>query len=169
MRPLAEITDNCLEYMKPHELWSWEDWWEKVIKNGEIPSRKTYAYEKFIDERNKIKININNELKRRKVPERLMCPGSGQGIYLVCEDDVAEITADKRVRKIVSTFEISHKEMSLLAVCNKISEEDKKMLLRLSDMVELQQNTMIGTMSKMRSLPPATKKRLLKKLGIDSK
>jgi len=169
MRPIAEITDDCESHMKPHELFGWENWWEKIIKNGSAPTHKTHAYHKWLERRSKLKNNINKELSKRKSPNRLICPGAGQGIYLVCEKDVAEITAESRVRKIVCCFEKSHKEMTLLANCNKISGEDKKMLNRLSDLIELQQNTMVGTMSKMRSLPPGTKKRLLKHLGIETK
>lgn len=168
MRPIAEITDNCLEMMSPHELFSWEDWWGKVIKNGDVPRHKTYAYTKYIQKRNYVKIVINKELQSRKRPERLVCPGAGQGVYLVCETDVAELTVDIRVRKIVSTFEIGSKEMRSLSLCEKISGEDKRMLSRLGGLIELQQNTMIGTMAKMKSLPPATKKRLLKHLGLDT-
>lgn len=167
MRPIAEITKECKK-MNPHELWSWEKWWEVIVQDGEVPTAKTFAYAKFIEKRSKVKLQVNNELERQKTPERLQCPGGGQGIYLVNEEDVAEITSDKRVRKIVSCFEKSQKEMTRLAVCEKISGEDKKMLSRLSSLIELQQNTMIGTMSKMRSLPPATKKRLLKHLGLDA-
>lgn len=152
--------------MKPHELWSWQKWWEVIVQNGEAPTHKTFAYAKFVEKRSKIKQQIDKELERQKVPERLQCPGGGQGIYLVNEEDVAEITSDKRVRKIVNCFEKGQKEMTRLAVCERISGEDKRMLSRLSGLIELQQNTMIGTLAKMRSLPPATKKRLLKKLGI---
>lgn len=166
MRPIAEITENCKRLMKPHELWSWQKWSEIILKDGEVPRNKTYTYQKWIEKRSKIKLQVNKELERQKVPERLQCPGGGQGIYLVNEEDVAEITSDKRVRKIVSCFEKSQKEMTRLAICERISGEDKRMLNRLSGLIELQQNTMIGTLSKMRSLPPATKKRLLKKLGI---
>lgn len=168
MRPIAEITDDCENKMRPHDLFSWEIWWKNIIKNRSFPPHKTYAYQKWIADRSYVKIQINKELSRRKSPNRLICPGAGKGIYLVCEDDVAELTADTKVRKIVNCFEKGHKEMKLLAGCSKISTEDKKMLNRLSDLVELQQNTMIGTMSKMRSLPPDTKRRLLKHLGIDS-
>ena len=167
MKPIAEITDNCENMMKPHDLFSWEKWWEDVIQNGSTPAHKTYAYEKWIKARTYIKGDINKELVRRKSPNRLVCPGAGKGIYLVNEEDVAEITSDTRVRKIVNCFEKGHSEMKMLAGCHKISVEDKNMLTRLSDLVELQQNTMIGTMSKMRSLPPDTKKRLLKHLGVD--
>ncbi|MCK5016911.1 MAG: hypothetical protein KAS32_07545 [Candidatus Peribacteraceae bacterium] len=168
MRPIAEVTDDCESKMKPKDLFSWDEWWEDVIKNGTTPAHKTLAYHLWIKERSYIKGDINKELVRRKSPNRLICPGGGKGIYLVCEDDVAELTADTRVRKIVNCFEKGHSEMKMLAGCHKISVEDKKMLTRLSDLVELQQNTMIGTMSKMRSLPPDTKKRLLKHLGIDT-
>lgn len=169
MRPLSEMTDNCLRLMNPHRLWSWEYWWTKIVKNGEVPSRKTFAYEKFIQKRAKIKNDINKELQRQQKPERLLCPGVGQGIYLVNEKDVAELTVDKRVRRIVNCFIKSQKDMVQLAVCERISGDDKRMLSHLSGLIELQQNTMIGTMAKMRSLPPATKKRLLKRLGIDAK
>lgn len=168
MRPIAEITDDCENKMNPHDLFAWEKWWEDIIKNGTSPAHKTYAYQKWIKNRSDVKRQINKELSRRKSPNRLICPGAGKGIYLVCEDDVAELTADTRVRKIVNCFERGHNEMKMLAGCYKISVEDKKMLTRLSDLVELQQNTMIGTMSKMRSLPPDTKKRLLKHLGLDT-
>lgn len=166
MRPIAEMADRCLSLMKPHELWSWDKWGGQIMGNGSIPSRKTYAYDKFIQKRLQAKAQINTELKRRKAPERLFCPGSGQGIYLVNEEDVSEITSDKRVRRIVSCFTKGRKEMASLATCRRISNEDKKMLLRLGGLIELQQNTMVGTMAKMRSLPPATKKRLLKHLGV---
>ena len=169
MRPIAKVTDDCEKRMKPHELFSWEDWWVKIIKNGNVPAHKTYAYQKWTSRRCEAKDFINKELLRRKSPNRLMCVGAGQGIYLVCEDDVAELTADKKVRKIVRCFENSHKEMIGLACCEKISGEDKRMLSRLSSLIELQQNTMIGTMAKLRSLPPATKKRLLKHLGVEVK
>lgn len=168
MRPIAEITEDCKRSMKPHELWSWQKWWEVIVQDGEMPTAKTFAYAMFIDKRSKVKQKVNKELERQKTPERLQCPGNGQGIYLVNEEDVAEITSDKRVRKIVSCFEISQKEMMRLSVCERISGEDKRMLSRLSSLIELQQNTMIGTMAKMRSLPPSTKKRLLKKLGVDA-
>jgi len=167
MRPINEIVDDCLNLMKSHEIFSWEEWWEKVVKDGSTPARKTYRYKCWIDDRNKLKKQIQKELEKRKRPERLMCPGQNQGIYLVNENDVAEITADYRVRKIVNCFINGHNEMNLLSLCPKLSDEDKKMLERLSSLVELQQNTMIGTMSKMRSLPPATKQRLMKHLGIE--
>jgi len=167
MRPIAEVTDDCLTKMETHKLFSWDNFWTHVVKNGPVPASRTYGYYKYILKRNHLKQSINKELAKRKCPERLMCPGQNQGVYLVGEDDVAEIIVDKRVRKIVSSFEISHKEMSLLAQGKGISNEDKKMLERVSSMVELQQNTMIGTMAKMRSLPPATKKRILKHLGVE--
>jgi hypothetical protein len=166
MRPINEIVDDCIKMMKPHEIFSWESWWVDVIKNGEVPSVNTFKYAKFIEKRCKIKQQVDIEFIRRKLPYRLICPGAGQGIYLVNEKDVAEMTADSRIRKIVNCFKKGHKIMSQLSLCKGISSEDSKMLERLSALVELQQNTMIGTMAKMRSLPPATKKRLLKHLGV---
>lgn len=168
MRPIAEITDDCENKMTPYELFSWEKWWENIIQNGTVPAHKTLLYHLWIRKRSYLKADINKELARRKSPNRLMCPGAGKGIRLVNEIEVAEITSDTRIRKIVNCFEKGHNEMKMLAGCHKISVEDKKMLTRLSDLVELQQNTMIGTMSKMRSLPPATKKRLLKHLGLET-
>lgn len=169
MKPIAEVTDACLRKMSSHKLFSWDNWWTHIVKNGPVPASKTYGYYKYIMARNEIKQSVNKELGRRKCAERLMCPGQNQGIYMVDEKDVAEITVDKRVRKIVSSFGISHREMMLLAQGKRISDEDRKMLERISTMVELQQNTMIGTMSKMRSLPAATKQKLLKHLGVDTK
>ena len=167
MRPIADIADDCEKYMKPHELFSWEEFWINIAKNGGTPAHKTFAYSKWVEERCRLIRDINKEYTRRKSPSRMICPGSSRGVYRVSEEDVAEITADIRVRKIVNCFEKSHKEMGLLSVCNKISISDRKMLKRLSGMVELQQNTMIGTMAKMKSLPLETKKRLLKKLGFE--
>jgi hypothetical protein len=155
--------------MKPHALFSWEDWWVQIVKDGEAPRHKTYAYSQFIDKRNKIKQQVNKELEKRKRPERLMCPGVGAGVYLVDEADVAELTTDQRIRKIVNTFENSQKQMSLLAASSRLSESDKSMLLRIAGLVELQQTSMIGTMARMKSLPPASKKRLLKHLGVVDK
>ena len=166
MRPISEIVDDCLGLMKPDKLFSWEEWWTNVVKNGQTPSYKTYAYWVWIRRRNDLKQEADRELARRKRPERLICPGCNQGIYLVGKDKVAEIKADSRVRKIVSCFIRSHKEMSQLSLCSGISDKDRKMLERISSMVELQQNTMLGTIAKMKSLPPATKKRILKHLGL---
>jgi hypothetical protein len=158
--------DDCEKLMKPHELFTWDSWWENIVKAGEIPKRRTYLDQIWMEDRRHLKRHINKELAKKKSPNRLICLGHGRGIYLVCEKDVAEITADMRIRKIVDCFELSNKEMIELAKCNKISEIDRKMLNRLGDLVELQQNTMIGTMSRMKSLPPSTKKRLLKHLGV---
>ena len=169
MRPIAEVTDDCEKEMKPHELFSWENWWTDVIKNGEIPARKTYKHEKWIMQRSKLKQKINKELERRKSPNRLICPGGGQGIYIVNEMDVAEITADEGVRKIIRCFEKRDKEIFGLLSAMKISIENKRMLSRLRNMFELQQSTIIGMIANMRSLPPATKKRILKHLGIENK
>ena len=167
MRPIAEMTDSCLELMAPHQIFDWDEWWIGVIQNGSVPRRKTFLYSEYIDLRNKVKQQINTELTRRKRPERLICPGHGKGIYLINESDVAEVTADGRIRKIVLCFQKGHREMALLAECTTLIEDDRKMLERLSGLVELQQNTMVGTMAKMRSLPPATKARLLKHLGVE--
>ena len=168
MRPISEIVDDCLEKMKPHKLFSWEDWWTDVVKDGPTPSNKTYAYWVWIRKRNDIKQEADKELARRKRPERFICPGCNQGIYLVGKEDVAEIKADVRVRKIVNCFITAHKEMFQLSLSSGLSDVDKKMLERVSSLVELQQNTMIGTLAKMRSLPPATKKKLLKHLGVEA-
>lgn len=169
MRPVGEMTDSCLLLMKPNELWGWDKWWIDVCKNGEVPRRKTYAYQKWIEKRSKEMGRINLELLRRNRPERLFCPGAGQGIYLVNEDEVAEKILDYRIRRVVNTVEKSHNQMRALSRCPKLKPEDARMLSRMSDMLELQSNTLIGSIAKMRSLPPATKKRLLKKLGIDTK
>ena len=166
MRPIAEVVDSCLAEMEPHKLFTWEDWWEQIAQNGPAPRSKTFAYAQFIDQRNKVKQHVNCELEKRKAPERLVCPGEGMGVFLVNESDVAEITTDKRIRKIVSTFESSQKQMSLLAQSKRLSEPDKTMLIRIAGLVELQQTSMIGTMARMRSLPAASKKRLLKHLGV---
>lgn len=169
MKPIGEMTDNCLQLMKPNKLWEWDKWWTNVVKNGQVPTRKTYAYQKWIEKRSKETARINLELTRRNRPERLLCPGAGQGIYLVNEDEVAEKILDYRIRRVVSAVEKSHNQMRLLAHCPKLKSEDAHMLSRMSDMFELQSNTLIGSIAKMRSLPPATKKRLLKKLGFEAK
>lgn len=167
MRPIAEETNDCLEIMKPNELWEWDKWWTDVVKNGEVPTKKTFKYQKWIEKRCKEVARINLELRRRNRPERLLCPGGGQGVYLVNEDEVAEKITDRRIRRVVNSIENSHKEMRSLSRCPKLKDEDARMLSRLSDMLELQSNTLIGSIAKMRSLPPATKKRLLKHLGMD--
>lgn len=171
MKPLAEVVDRCLNLMRTGELLAWDEWWINVVQDSPVPHHKSWEYYKFIMLRNRVKKSINKELEARRLPERLMCVGNGEGVYLVNETgehNVADTTIHKRICKIVRTFEISHKEMEKLAICQRISSEDRKALTRTSDLVELQQNTMIGTMAKMKSLPPASKTRLLKSLGIST-
>lgn len=166
MDSLCKVVDRCLKHMKPYQLYSWEQWWEKFIQDGDVPRHQSYKYQKWLERRVREKNSINKELERRKQPQRLILVGHGEGIQLVDENEVSEITVDKRVRKIVSTFERGRKEMVCLAVCEKISTEDRTMLTDMGRMIELQQNTIIGTMGKMPSLPEPTKKRILKHLGI---
>lgn len=166
MKPIAEMTKGVLDLMKPHQLWPWENWARRIMGNGSLPARKTYGYELFIRERLEAKASINKELERMKRPERLFCAGPGEGVYLVNEIDVADLVIGKSVIKIIRSFETGHKRTRNLAGCERISAEDRRMLNRVSVLVELQNNTMIGTIARMKSLPPATKKRLLKKLGF---
>jgi len=169
-RPIADIADSCEDMMKPSELITWEYWWAEVVQEkGELPPHKTYAYLKWIEKRCDLKIAINKELGRRKSPRRLICPGMSKGIYLASENDIAEITADTRLKKIANCIETASKEWRLLANCKGLPIHDKEMMSRLSNLMELQQNTMIGTMVNMDSLPAETKQRLLKKLGFNNK
>jgi len=172
MKPLTEVVDRCLSMMKPHKLFDWAEWWTNVVEEGETPRNKSYEYYKFIMKRNRLKKSVNKELEARRLPERLICVGNGKGVYLVNETgehNVADTTIHKRVCKIVRAFEISHKEMTKLAHCQRLLPEDQKALLRTSDLMELHGNTIIGTIAKIKALPPATKTRLLKSLGIDTK
>ena len=172
MKPLAEVVDRCLIMMKPNQLFDWEKWWTNIVQDGEAPCNKSWEYYKFIMKRNRLKKSINKEFEARRLPERLMCVGNGKGVYLINElgeHNVADTTIHKRVCKIVRSFEISHKEMTKLAHCQRLSPEDQKALLRTSDLMELHGNTMIGTIAKIKSLPAPTKTRLLKSLGIDNK
>ena len=166
MDSLCKIVDRCLKLMKPYQMFPLEKWWEEIIRDGEVPPHKSYKYQKWISKRCRLKNSVNKELERRKRPERLMFIGHGEGIRLVDENEVGEITVDRRVRKIISIFERGQKEMVRLAICDKMSTEDRTMLTDMARMIELQQNTIIGTMAKMPSLPEPTKKRILKHLGI---
>lgn len=169
MRPISDITNDCLKMMKPHELFTWEKLWEKIFRNGEAPARKTKAYYTWLQERSREKNRINDELIRRKAPQRLIPVGHGQGVYLVNEEDVAEITIDKRARKMMGTFKRGRREMKNFIECDAISAEDKKMLIGMSGLIELQQDTMTVAIAKMPCLPEPTKKRLYKSIGIDVK
>jgi len=166
MKSLTEMTDKCIKMMKPHVLWDWEKWWVTITGDDDVPGSKTFAYHVWMKKRCELKDKINKEMRARKMPETLMCTGLGEGIYLVNQEDIAEMTVTRRMRTIIASFEKSQKEMRLLTTCERLSPVDRKMLTGLGSMIELQENTMIGTMSKLKSLPAPAKKILFKKLGL---
>jgi hypothetical protein len=167
MRPISKIVDDCLNKMKPNEIFSWEGWWEIIVKDGKVPPAKTYEYEQWIKVRNSLKIKIQNEFVKMKVPERLECVGYGKGIYIINENNVTVNTIDKKTKRLVNTFINSQKAMNDLVDCIKIPAKDKKVLANYSNILEVQKNAMLGTIAKTPLLPPDTKKILLRHLGID--
>ena len=165
MDSIVKITDKCLK-MKPNELWSWEKWAEDIV-GLKVPAKKTYAYEKFISARNKFKAKVNKELARRNLPERVICVGGGKGVYLVNEKAVADTFVETKVRRFIRAVENSNIILRELSGAKQLSLDDKKMLTRVAGAFELQGNTLIGTISRMKSLPKPIKARLLKDLGIE--
>lgn len=137
-----------------------------MIQDGEAPTHKSYKHCKWIEQRVRLTMSINKELGRRKRAERLIAIGHGEGLYLVNEEDIAELVLDKRVRKIVSSMQAASKEMRAVAICDKIPTEDKMALLDSGRMVEITQNGYLATMVRQRSLPKPIKQRILKHLGI---
>ena len=165
MDSIVKITDKCLK-MKPNELWSWEKWAEDIV-GLEVPAKKTYAYERFISARNRFKGNVNRELARRNLPERIICVGWGKGVYLVNEEAVADTFVETKVRRFIRAVENSNVVLRELSGAKQLSVEDKRMLSRVAGAFELQGNTLIGTISRMKSLPKPIKARLLKDMGIE--
>jgi hypothetical protein len=169
MDSLTAIVDRSLAKMKPHDLWSWDKMGTDIFNNGEVPARKTYAYQKWIELRNAMKKRINRELAHRNRPERLICAGQGKGVYLINEEDVAQHCSEKHLRRAVTVFEGGKQEFDTFTKAVQVSLEDKKAMRRLSVMFELQCNTMLGSVANMKSLPAPIKKYLLKKLGLTKK
>lgn len=165
MKPLCEIVDRCLRLMKPYQIFSWEDWWEKVIQDGEVPTCKTAKHYKWIEKRLRAKNSINKELERRNRPERIIPVGYGQGVYLIDEKEVAPHTVDRRVRRIVGCVETGQKEMRGLEACPELPDKDKAMVKNVNGVLALWQNTILGTLAKL-DLQEDTKKRLMKHLGL---
>ena len=166
MRPIEKIVNDCLKKMKAYKLFTFDKWWEDVVGAGSVPSRKSFAHYKWLEKRAILKNSVNRELQNRTRPARLLFVGGGQGVYLVDEKEIATLTVDKRVRRMMSCFENGAKQMRALALCEKISDTDKAMLKDVYGYFELQENTIIGTMAKMKSLPEPSRTRLLKKLGV---
>lgn len=165
MDSLCKVVDRCLKLMKPNRIFSSEKWWETVIQDGEVPSRKTYNYHQWMQKKHRCKNQINKELERRKRPERLFFTG-GESIYLVNENEVADMIVDKRMRKVVNTIELGPKEMRALLLCDKLSGDNKRVLRGCSDLLEVTVNGIITTLTKRGLLPGSTRKLLLKHLGI---
>ena len=164
MESIEKITDASLQKMKPGYLWSWGDWAEKIAKI-EMPVKETYEYQKFIAQRNQLKQQVNKELARRKLPDRLECLGNGEGIYLLNEKTVSEKYAEKGMRKVVNVLKIRAREFEALIKSPKLPDQDRTMLRRLTGTFEQERNGLIGSVVRMRSLSAPAKKRLLKNLG----
>jgi len=166
MRPINEIADDCLRLMKPHQNYSNYEWWENIIKNGEAPRKGTVKYYQWMQERSRTKDAANKYFERKRLPERLMFVGHGDGIYLVDEEDVIEITTDQRARKVLNVFKKGSEVMKGFIACERLSTEDRELAQDMKGFFNLTANSILGTMLRMKSLPESTKKTISKRLGI---
>ena len=166
MRPITEITDLCLSGMKPHKLWSWEEWWAEIVDDI-APKKNTWAYHKWIAKRNQVKNQVNKELGKFLLAERLICVGEGKGLFLVDKVDVAGITIEQKVSRFMGHVEGANKVLQELATAKVLSDADKKMCLRVCGVFELQGNALLGTVVKMKSLPKPLRKSIIQQYSFD--
>ncbi len=162
--PASDIAIECVCDMG-NKMWTWEDWWEQFGHNGKVPTRKTYKYQKWIQDRNLLKGNINREYMRNKDPYRLECIGVGRGIYLLDKDNVCQVTMPKCLKKTVSQTENYSTMFSQIAEAKGIDPKDKRIANNMAAFFSTQHQSVIGAVHLMR-LSAAMKKSILKKLGV---
>lgn len=166
MNTIQTITENVLRLMTPDDEWSYEDWWNKVVRNGKIPNKGTADYERWKGQRLSVKNAINDELRIQRKPERLRCIW-GAGLKLEGKATVAKTYSIERVRKVVAAYTLSMAIFDDFISCTDLSENDKTMLTRLNGACETNLNAFAGAIGRMRSLAKEQKQKLLSEFGFD--
>ncbi len=161
--PASDIAIECVCDMGD-KMWSWEDWWIKFGHNGEVPTARTYEYQKWIQCRNKLKGNINREYARNKDPYRLECIGMGKGLYLLDKDTVCQVITPKCLKKSMLQTENYGALFVQISEAKGVSLKDRRIASNMAAFFSTQHQSIIGAVHLMQ-LPAPMKKSILKKLG----
>lgn len=168
-RPIEDLAIECLDKMKPKQIWTFRDWWEKVLLLGTLPHKKTYEYMLWATQkRGKVYDSINKYYILHGLATRLICVGNGEGVYLVDAESLVEVVLDRRVRRCISMFKNGMKQFHQIKESDEINTKHKHIMTAAEGWLGMIQTTALGTFAQL-PITAALKQTILKELGIDPK
>lgn len=151
--------------MRINREYKWAEWWSQFVS----PANTEHPTMVWPDDRLEVKKRVNKEFVARNLSNRLFILHHGRSVYMLDGDDgVAAKFFLNRAKKTGANIDTTIKSIRDLAEANGISSEDRRMLLNASNVIDGHQNTLIGAIGRMRSLPGPIKREAMSHLGANT-